>query len=116
MKRSQVISIGAQAIGEEPLLLLFDQTATRSLKEYSIVQEWEDEAALQLKAGDTVKFDDQLYTIAWVGPSANNNLNEIAHVSLVFTDVPAEDQIANGLYLTPHSLPEIKIGTTITYG
>lgn len=116
MKRSQIISIGSQAISEEPLLLLFDSTATASLKEYSLIQEWEETGALELKTGDVVKVDEQRYTIDYVGPLANQNLKDIGHVTFVFDAVPTEDQIANGLYLTPHRLPEVKVGTIITYG
>ena len=48
---------------------------------------------------------------------ANSNLQSIAHSTLIFADAPTDedDVIRNGVYLTPHQLPKITIGTTIDY-
>ena len=52
-----------------------------------------------------------------VGSFANSNLQSIAHSTLIFADAPTDedDVIRNGVYLTPHQLPKITIGTTIDY-
>lgn len=66
-----------------------------------------------MKAGGTIAFDDQVYTIDYVGPMANGNLKTVAHVSLIFDACPEEGQIANGIYLHPHRLPAIGLGSQI---
>ena len=69
----------------------------------------------ELKEGDKIFFDEQEYTITQVGPLANENLQTMGHVTAVFKEVAAEDEMANALYLEPFHLPTIKEGTVITY-
>lgn len=114
--KATVIEIGAHALDEkEPMIILFGESATEGLKEYSVIQEFETTDSFSMTKGDVLMIDDQEYTIKHVGPFANDNLNSIAHVTLVFADVPEEDAIVNGLYLAPSQLPTIKVGTTIDY-
>ncbi|MGX7127584.1 PTS glucitol/sorbitol transporter subunit IIA [Enterococcus wangshanyuanii] len=114
--KAVVTEIGAKALDEkEPMIILFGESATEGLKEYSVIQKFQDVQSLKLKQGDLLKIDEQEYTIRYVGSFANSNLNSIAHVTLVFVDVPEEDPIVNGLYLSPTILPKIQIGTTIEY-
>lgn len=117
MIEGKVISIGQEAIGEEPMLILFDKSveSTEELKKYAIIQEVAEEATFELQSGNKISFDDQEYVIAHVGPAANRNLTDINHVTLVFTAVPEEDVISNGVYLTPLTVPSISVGTKITY-
>ncbi|MBO0469599.1 PTS glucitol/sorbitol transporter subunit IIA [Enterococcus sp. DIV0242_7C1] len=111
-----VTEIGAKALDEkEPMIILFGESATEGLKEYSVIQKFQETRSLKMKEGDRLKIDEQEYTIRYVGSYANENLNSIAHVTLVFTDIPEEDPIVNGLYLDPTTLPKIQIGTTIDY-
>ncbi|MEI5992914.1 PTS glucitol/sorbitol transporter subunit IIA [Candidatus Enterococcus mansonii] len=111
-----VTEIGPQALDEkEPIIILFGESATEGLKEYSVIQKFQETQALEMKKGDQLKIDDKEYTITYVGSFANNNLNSIAHVTLIFDEVPKEEAIANGLYLSPSELPKIKVGTTIDY-
>lgn len=117
MMQSVVKSIGAEAINkEEPLLILFDTSATESLKKHAVIQEFNEQAIKEIKVGDTLRFDDQEYKITQVGPVANQYLKEMGHVSIVFKEIGTEDQLANALYVEPFELPVIKEGTTITYG
>ena len=111
-----VTEIGVRALDEkEPMIILFGESATEGLKEYSVIQTFQETHTLELKKGDLLKIDKQEYTIDYVGPFANDNLNSIAHVTLVFADAPNDDAIVNGLYLTPNAFPTIKVGTTIEY-
>ncbi|MEI5989117.1 PTS glucitol/sorbitol transporter subunit IIA [Enterococcus crotali] len=111
-----VTEIGARALDEkEPMIILFGESATEGLKEYSVIQKFQEEQPLAMKEGDLLKVDEQEYTIDYVGPFANKNLNSIAHVTLVFDDIPKEDAIVNALYLTPRLLPTIHVGTIIEY-
>lgn len=114
--KAVVTEFGARALDKkESMIILFGESATEGLKEHSVIQKFQGTHFLEMKQGDLLKIDEQEYTILYVGPFANNNLNSIAHVTLVFTDVPEEDAIVNGLYLAPNEFPAIKIGTIIDY-
>lgn len=110
-----VTAIGAEAVNEEPLLIFFDNTATKQLRRYAIIQEKQTDEPIELVVGGNVCFDDQVYQIQFVGEVATRDLNAIGHITMAFTDVPQEDRIANGIYLTPHQLPSVKEGMTISY-
>ena len=110
MIQAKITEIGTEAINkEEPMLILFDKTATAALRKYSVIQEVSKDEPFSLKAGGTITFDDQSYTMA------NGNLETVAHVSLIFDACPEEGQIANGIYLHPHRLPAIGLGSQIFY-
>lgn len=115
MIQAIVKQIGPQAITDEAILILFDETATDALKQYSIIQEVAGSTAFDLQEKDTISFDDQEYTITHVGSMANHNLTDISHVTLIFAKPPEVDGIANGIYLTPEKLPVISEGTVIKY-
>jgi PTS system glucitol/sorbitol-specific IIA component len=114
--RAVIKAIGSQALSEaEKIIILFGETATDTLKEYSVIQDFEQKEPIQLTAGDKIKIDEQSYTITQVGAFANENLNSISHCTLVFDAVPKDDSIMNGIYLTPYELPKIKKGSVIEY-
>ncbi|MGX7244788.1 PTS glucitol/sorbitol transporter subunit IIA [Enterococcus quebecensis] len=114
--KAVVTEIGARALDEkEPMIILFGESATEGLKEYSVIQKFQGTQSLEMRKGDSLKIDKQEYKILYVGSFANNNLNSIAHVTLVFDNVPEEDAIVNGIYLTPNAFPTIKVGTTLEY-
>ncbi|AQP54449.1 hypothetical protein CBF34_02245 [Vagococcus penaei] len=116
MIKSVVKNIGPQALSpEDNLIVLFNTDATPGLSECCVLQEVDGQPTFNLHVGDTISFDDQVYTIQTMGPLANKHLNEMAHVSVMFKEAPKENQIANALYVTPHHFPTIHEGTTITY-
>lgn len=114
--KALITEIGPHALGgSEPMIILFGETATEGLKEHAVIQKFQETETLEMKAGDTLKIGDKTYTINFVGSFANDNLNSISHVTLVFSDVPQENVIMNGLYLSPYELPKITVGTSIDY-
>jgi PTS system glucitol/sorbitol-specific IIA component len=114
--KAVVTEIGAHALDEkEPMIILFGESATEGLKEYSVIQKLQENEPFEIKAGGILKIDDQEYQIRHVGPFANANLNSIAHATLVFDEMPEEDGIVNGIYLSPQKLPVIQVGTVIEY-
>lgn len=116
MVKAKIVEIGKEAFSDNaPIVILFGETATEELKKYSIVQKLEKEENFHIKKGDCLKIDNHCYTIDYVGNVANDNLNSIAHVTLIFSEVPTVDRMANGLYLSPHTLPCFKINTQIEY-
>ncbi|WP_137625821.1 PTS glucitol/sorbitol transporter subunit IIA [Lactiplantibacillus pingfangensis] len=111
-----VKAIGPQAMSpDEPILILFDETATESLQQIAVIQQFQESLThLDLKAGSTLKIDEQAYTVAYAGPLVDSNLTTIGHATLYFTAVPAKP-LANGIYLTPAQLPKLKVGSILTY-
>ena len=84
MIHATIKEIGAKAVSDqEPILILFDQTATSALRNYSIIQEISSKRSLQLKKGGMISFDQQEYTIDYVGTMANENLTSVGHVTLI---------------------------------
>ncbi len=116
MIHATIKEIGAKAVSDqEPILILFDQTATSALRNYSVIQEINSKEAFQLKKDGTISFDQQEYTIEHVGTMANENLSSVGHVTLIFDRYVEDSGIANGIYLAPYHLPKIHIGTKINY-
>ena len=116
MKKAIVRSIGKEAISKkEPLIILFDESATEALENFSVIQRFEKKSENKLTAGNSILFDKQEYKIVEVGPLADENLLSMGHVTLVFKEVGKEDQLANALYLEPYELPTIEVGTIIQY-
>lgn len=116
MIHATIKEIGENAVSEqEPILILFDRTATTTLRNYSVIQKITSTEKFSLKKGDSIFFDQQEYQIEHVGRLANENLNTVGHVTLIFDYYSEENSIVNGLYLTPHQLPEIHVGTQIKY-
>lgn len=115
---STITAIGDAALTpEDPLVILFGDDATESLRDVAVIQHFQDESAqaqLMLHAGDQLQIDDQTYQIARVGVLANRNLQTIGHVSLFFTPIP-EQPLENALYLTPTTKPNISVGSKFTY-
>jgi len=111
-----VQSIGEHAIDpEEPILVLFDESATDSLKQIAVVQKFDAPVtSLSLTVGSKLMIDDQTYTVAYAGELVDANLTSIGHATLYFKPVPAKP-MANGIYVTPNQLPMIKVGSKISY-
>lgn len=116
MKKSVVQSVGKNAIRpKDPLIILFDESATEALKNVSVIHSFDENTQVELKVGGTITFGEQEYKITQVGPLANENLQAIGHVTVVFKEVAEDDEMANALYVEPFILPEIESGTVITY-
>ncbi|MGY3766479.1 PTS glucitol/sorbitol transporter subunit IIA [Vagococcus vulneris] len=116
MIKSVVKNVGNQALSpEDNLVVLFNTNATPNLSEFCVLQEVEENASFDLSIGDAISFDDQTYTIKFVGPLANRDLNDLSHTSIFFQEVPTDNQIANALYVEPHKMPIISEGTVITF-
>ena len=101
--QATVTEIGKHAIDDsEKMIILFGETATDTLKQHAVIQSFPEKDQVTLAEGDHLKIGDTNYTIT---------------STLIFADAPTDedDVIRNGVYLTPHQLPKITIGTTIDY-
>ncbi|OTN77630.1 hypothetical protein A5886_002730 [Enterococcus sp. 8G7_MSG3316] len=116
MKQGTIKEIGAQAIDpKENMLIFFGEEASDTLREYSVVQSLPDSGDLIVKQDDQILFGDQAYRVQYVGTVANQILQTIQHVTFVFGDVPAENQLSSAIYLTPAVLPTIAVDMKVTY-
>lgn len=116
MQKATIIEIGNKAIDhKEPLLLFFGEGVTEGLREYAVIQKLEDPKNLNMAVGDKIVFGEETYQVTYVGQFANRNLQEIEHVSFVFSEEPHEGKLGSSIYLTPAKLPNIVPGMTITY-
>ncbi|WP_125704065.1 PTS glucitol/sorbitol transporter subunit IIA [Lacticaseibacillus daqingensis] len=117
--KATITAIGAAALApNDPLVILFDDSATPALREVTLIQQFEDleaQRAMTLATGDTLVIGATPFTITAVGQLANPSLQSIGHVALVFTAPPAEDRLENALYLKPTTRPHFEVGTTLTY-
>jgi len=114
-----VTAIGPEALSPtDPMVILFDDTATKALRQVTLIQDFDDRtglSAITLATGDKLTIDGQDYALTYVGKLANENLHSIGHVALVFSDVPEHDRLENALYLAPTTVPAFHVGTTIVY-
>lgn len=113
MTKTEIMQVGKQAINEEPILILFDESVTPELAVHSIVQRKKDKQPIELKVGSEIHFGDQIYHVTALGHLANQNLNEIAHATLFFK--ASENESANGVYLEPEVVPNIEVGMEINF-
>ncbi|WP_125709466.1 PTS glucitol/sorbitol transporter subunit IIA [Lacticaseibacillus porcinae] len=115
---SKVTAIGTHALDPaDPLVILFGVSATAALRDVAVIQEFADadaQLALTVAVGDQVQIDELSYVVQRVGKLANQNLQTIGHVSLIFDQIP-DQPMENALYLEPKVKPTIKVGSTITY-
>lgn len=120
MIKSKVVAIGAEAISKsEPILILFDETASDRLKEVSLIQRFENDAVANydLKVGSPIKIGEQEYQVKYLGGLVKSNLTSIGHTVLNFKELPAKEHLQdNVLYLEPHVMPVVTEGTEIIYG
>lgn len=118
MIKTQITAIGDSAINtKDPLIILFGEQATEELRKVSVIQKTVSiEKKIDLHPGGTVTFGEQVYSIQHVGSLANANFNSIGHITLIFSELPEdkEDRIENGVYLMPHELPILSVGTEIS--
>ncbi|WP_129732081.1 PTS glucitol/sorbitol transporter subunit IIA [Ectobacillus funiculus] len=117
MYKSIVKEIGALALSfeEEKIVVLFGPQATQELKEIAVIHELEGNGSEEpIKEGGTLQIDDQQFTITAVGSAANNNLKELGHISIYFSE-PAEQVLPGAVFASPHVLPKFKEGSIIEF-
>lgn len=117
MKQAKIISIGPKAIdSHENILILFGEEVTDTLREFSVIQALEESEKLVLTTGSQIKFNNQTYVVEQVGASANDHLNSIGHISIIFDESPKEELLgSSSVYVSPYHLPKLSVGDIITY-
>lgn len=114
--KSKIVHVGKDAFSKEPILILFGEDATDAIRDVSLLQKFEEDIHdFQLQIGDHIYFGDQVYTITHIGKSVSANLMSLGHVTFVFKPFDPQNIIETSIYLSPHNLPEVAAGMTITY-
>jgi glucitol/sorbitol PTS system EIIA component len=116
MTASVVSSIGPMALDfvEDKVLILFGPQAPAELKEVAIIHEFENEAQEPVVVGQRLLIDDQVYHVLTLGTEANHNLLELGHISIYFTEPPAEI-LPGSVYVSPFNFPKIAVGSKIQF-
>lgn len=117
MKKTKIIEIGPKAISEtDPMLILFDDTATDEVKKVALVQELiEEEPNYKITTNSHIHFDDQVYQVEHVGDKVNQMLQEIGHATIIFAERHEDHDLPNTIYVSPYQLPALSVGTEIIY-
>ncbi|MCM3728178.1 PTS glucitol/sorbitol transporter subunit IIA [Neobacillus cucumis] len=117
MYKSVVTEVGALALAfeEEKVNILFGPQAPQELKEVSIIHESViDNSEVSIKEGGVFQVDDQEYKILAVGSAANNNLKELGHISIYFSE-PENEVLPGAVFVSPSVLPKYKNGSVIEF-
>ncbi|MBT2725002.1 PTS glucitol/sorbitol transporter subunit IIA [Bacillus sp. ISL-46] len=117
MYKSVVKEVGALALAfeDEKVNILFGPQAPQELKEVSIIHESViDNSEESIIEGGVFQVDDQQYKITAVGSAANNNLRELGHISIYFSE-PEDHVLPGAVFVSPHVLPKYKNGSVIEF-
>ncbi|MEK3857246.1 MULTISPECIES: PTS glucitol/sorbitol transporter subunit IIA [unclassified Cytobacillus] len=99
---------------EDRIVILFGPQAPKELREMAVIHEVESLTDEPLKAGGTISFDNESFTITALGSHANKNFKELGHISIYFQE-PLEDVLPGAVFASPHKFPAIQDGTVITF-
>lgn len=115
MTKSVVREIGelVPTFKEDKIVILFGPQAPKEIREVAVIHEFEELGAEPLKAGGTIQFDDEVFTIMEVGSHANKNFIELGHVSIFFQE-PFGEVLPGAIVAAPHIFPTIHEGTVIS--
>lgn len=119
--KAKIIKIGTEALSAlDPMVILFDETATAALEKVAVIQQFDSktaEASLDLKTGDQIVIGAIPFDIHQVGTLVQTNLTSIGHVTLIFKEPTVEDKMQSAIYLTnpKHAKPDFKSNEVITY-
>lgn len=95
----------------EKMLILFGDDAPAGLKDYCYGVDLNPIEG-EIKVGDHVAFDDQIYEITAVGNLVQKNLVDLGHITMKFGG-SREPELAGTLYLEDKDMPKIDVGTQI---
>lgn len=117
MIKSTISEIGEFSYFEdEPIIILFNNTAPEGLREVCIIHDYDANPESDLlKVGSKIIFGEEEYEVVEIGHTANSSLIELGHASFYF-DLPEDQELLPGsVSLSPHILPDIKIGDEISF-
>ncbi len=110
---TEVVNIGELAVEmlEEEMLVTFGEEAPSDVAEYCYGIRL-NKAEKTVCAGMTMLFDGARYGITAVGTVANDNLNNLGHITLRFDGCTVPETVG-ALHLEKKMLPDLHIGSCI---
>ncbi|MGM0239972.1 PTS glucitol/sorbitol transporter subunit IIA [Enterococcus sp. AZ103] len=114
MVRIKITDIGEMvpAFEEEKLLILFGQQVTAELLPICVVHEPVEIEKSPLKANGKIKINQQEYHIQSIGDAANQNFDELGHISIYFRNEETE-VLPGAIVASPEVFPSFAIGDFI---
>lgn len=114
MMKSTVVEIGQMALAfeEDKVIVLFGPKAPPELKEISVIHETESINESELSHARQFVVDGAVYDILTIGSAAMANLVELGHLSVYFTEPPA-DILPGSIYVQPGNMPAFHVGSVI---
>lgn len=116
MYQTNVIHIGemVEEFKSHDLIILFGPKATPELKEISVMHDMKVKPDNDIfRKGGKVIINNSSYQINFVGSMANQNFQELGHISIYFNDNPDEEVLPGAISVSPNKVPEINIGDKI---
>ncbi|WP_042146734.1 PTS glucitol/sorbitol transporter subunit IIA [Paucisalibacillus sp. EB02] len=117
MYKTKITEVGtlAPSFEEEKIIILFGPEAPQEIREIALIHDVsEDSLEEPVKVGGVLQIDDQEFTITAVGSAANQNLKELGHISIYFTE-PAEEVLPGAVFASPSEFPKFKDGSIIIF-
>lgn len=116
MYKTKIVEIGSivEDFEEECLLVLFGPEIPQELKDICVIHESAEVPKNVIKAGGHLKIGDQVYIITEVGSEANQNFEELGHVSIYFRDGKNE-VLPGAIVVQPQVFPKLKIDELICF-
>ncbi|CEI83385.1 hypothetical protein J18TS1_30330 [Oceanobacillus oncorhynchi subsp. incaldanensis] len=97
---------------EEGILILFNNTVPEDLKTIAVIH---DGAFHQdIKSGDNMIINGELFRILHVGDKANETLSQLGHATFNF-EGETEYDMPGTVYLEKKEIPHIETGSTISF-
>lgn len=116
MYKTKIIEIGeiVQDFKEERLLILFGPKATPELRLISVIHDHDDNKKHVINENGKLIIGTSEYTITKVGSAANDNFDELGHVSIYFRD--GENEVLPGaIVVKPNEWPDFRTGDQIVF-
>lgn len=115
MYRAKIIDIGEMvpAFEEENLVILFGPKVTDELKDICVIHEPIENEKSPLRVGGQITFAGMSYEITEVGDIANQNFDELGHISIYFRD-GVNEALPGAIICKPSKFPPLAIGGEIT--
>lgn len=117
MIKSTISEIGEFSyFEEEPIIILFNNTAPEGLREVCVIHDFETEPKGELlKVGSKVVFGEKEYEVVEIGHTANKSLQELGHASFYFDLKEDQELLPGSVSLIPNELPKLNLGDTVEF-
>lgn len=105
----------ALAFEDEKVVILFGLEAPDELKEISVIHDVKTKDSEEpIQKNGKLIIDDQEYSVQAVGTAANDNLKELGHISIYFSE-PTDEVLPGAIFVSPSVYPKVSEGSKIKF-